>query len=168
MTQIQLLPVKAGLHAGPRDRVGCACSRSGYAGDMKRTWTSMTRVTAFLDGSCSSPASSISSSMKYACSIALTPRVTLVSRQRCRAVKLCDTDIGVEHKKHRLLIHDIWDNRAHAAALQGPEGTIIAAACLVEVEDEVQLAHVAEVAVQHLHEVVDDLRDIAGRAVKAL
>lgn len=28
---------------------------------------------------------------------------------------------------------------------------------LVEVEDEVQLAHVAKVAVQHLHKVVDDL-----------
>ena len=31
---------------------------------------------------------------------------------------------------------------------------------LVEVEDEVQLADVAEVAIQHLHEVVDDLHCI--------
>ena len=33
-----------------------------------------------------------------------------------------------------------------------------ASLCLVEVEDEVQLAHVAEVPVQHLHEVMNHLQ----------
>ncbi len=32
--------------------------------------------------------------------------------------------------------------------------------CLVEVKDEVQLTHVAKVAVQHLHKMVDDLKDL--------